>query len=300
MVTAYAGRKVAPRRRLSHSSTVTPSATSPAERLHQLAYKECGLLRRELERAREGRDSAVHKARKTLQRIRSLLRLIRYQSPEVFHRLDHRLRTLRRRLGALRDAAVRVECAQHALDWQVDPEPRLVVKQGVLRLREQLAASWQRLPESFWPRLFKQLERVEQELQVDLPEQLDPAALERALDAARRRVRRDARHAMGNPQRSVRHGLRCHLRRYASMRRVCAQVLGRRDPTATRLGDFARTLGAEGDLWLTVQALRRCGEPAATRALRRQLEARRREACRINDGLLIALYRGALARSGSR
>lgn len=60
------------------------------------------------------RDTAVHEARKSIKKIRALLRLIRPEiGAKAFHRENTAVRKLGRRLSPLRDATVLIETAAH-------------------------------------------------------------------------------------------------------------------------------------------------------------------------------------------
>ena len=273
-----------------------PDSPTPGQRLKQLAANELALLGRELTKAQHGKDAAVHRARKTLQRLRSLLRLSREVDASWFVRCDGQLKRLRRRLGRLRDAAVRVEHVEDMLKGELDAAERPRVEAALLRLQAQRDAAWAALPERFWEQVLGAWNRLLTGFEGWPLESVSAANIEKALDRARRRVKRALRETLGETQRSLRHDLRRLLRRYGAMRKVASQVLRRRDPQAMRLIDAARELGVEGDLWLTVTALQRAGQPATTRALRGLLEKRRRVLCRQHDGDLVALRRIALAK----
>lgn len=273
-----------------------PDSPPPGQRLSQLAASELALLGRELAKARQGKDSAVHRARKTLQRLRSLLRLASAVDPVWFRRCDGQLKRLRRRLGRLRDAAVRVEHVEEMLQETLDADERQRVEAALLRLRAQRDEAWARVPEGFWEQVLLAWSRQVADFDSWPLEAIEASHIDKALERARRRVRVALRDALGEGQRSLRHELRRLLRRYAAMRKAAGQLLRRRDPQATRLLDAARELGVEGDLWLTATALQRAGGGASTRALRSELEKRRRALCRQHDGDLVALRRVALGK----
>lgn len=273
-----------------------PDSPTPGHRLTQLAASELALLGRELAKAQHGKDGAVHRARKTLQRLRSLLRLAREVDADWFARCDGQLKRLRRRLGRLRDAAVRVEHVEDMLKGELDAAERPLVEAALQRLQAQRDAAWAALPERFWEQVRLAWSRLIAGFEAWPLEQTTAAHIDKALERARRRVRESLRETLGETQRSQRHDLRRYLRRYGAMRKTASQVLRRRDPQAVRLIDAARELGVEGDLWLTSTALQRAGQAASTRSLRALLEKRRRALCRQHDGDLIALRRSALGK----
>lgn len=272
-------------------------AHTPAERLRLQAADEFANLIGELGRAREGSDGAVHRARKSIQRLRAKLRLLRGLQPEWARRADLALRRLRRRLGPLRDAGVRVELVREILPRAETAESRESLECALLVLRQQLARAWQQTPSGFWDRVDVDCQRAVDKLPQWPVDGLDATAIERVLERARQRLRRAIRSTVGHTQPGRRHELRRRLRRYAALRRAAAEVLRRRDPLAQRLIDTARSLGAEGDLWLTCTALRRADPSVAGKVLRAALERQRRALCLSHDGVLMAFYRGTLRRT---
>lgn len=276
-----------------------PESPSPGHRLSQLAASELALLGRELDKARQGKDGAVHRARKTMQRLRSLLRLARDVDRDWFRRCDGEVKRLRRRLGRLRDAAVRVEHVQDMLKGELGIDERARVEAALQRLQAQLAAVWAALPTRFWDQVLAACSRLQSGFAAWPLGHAEAAHLTSALERARRQVRAALRETLGETQRSQRHDLRRLLRRYGAMRKAASQVLRRRDPQANRLIDAARELGVEGDLWLTATSLQRAGHAASTRALRSLLEKRRRALCRQHDGELLALRRSALGKAAA-
>lgn len=268
----------------------------PGQRLAQLAAGELSLLVRELAKARKGRDSGVHRARKALQRLRSLLRLVREVDPAWHARTDAQLRQLRRKLGPLRDAAVRAELASAMLDAPLDEGQRAAVQGAVATLKAARDEAWAALPERFWDRIDHGVARHLAGFDRWPLAEATPEVLHSALERARRKAKSTTAKALGHAQRNVRHDLRRLLRRYAAMRKAAASALRQRDPSARMLVEVARDLGVEGDLWLTCTALKAADGSSVTAALRRELERQRRALCRQHDGELASLRRGALSR----
>lgn len=278
---------------------MTASDSTPGQRLQKLAAAELAEIGRELARAREGKDTGVHRARKAMQRLRSILRLARKAHPDWVARTDLQLQRMRRRLGRLRDSAVRVELVEGLLKREPASAASDPLQRSLLLLRQKREAAWQQVDDRLWERLeadwLRQARRFE-----DWP-LLDVSAeqIERALQRARRRVRDELRAALGTVQRNRRHDLRRHLRRYAAMRSAAAKLLRRRDAHAVRLVDAARALGEEGDLWLTCMALRVGGSDPQMRELRAGLERQRKQLCQRHDGELVALRRSALGKTAA-
>ena len=273
-----------------------PAADTPGQRLAKLAADELALLVRELVKARKGKDSGVHKARKAIQRLRSLLRLVRDTAPDWHARVDGQLRQVRRRLGPLRDAAVRAELVGAILDTPLDSEQRAPVDAAVATLKAAREAAWSSLAEGFWERIDRAVARHLAGFETWPLAAVGAEDIHRGLEKERRKTRAAAGEALGHTQRNRRHEMRRLLRRYAAMRKAAAYALRQRDPGARALVDVARELGVEGDLWLTATALGSSAGKEHTRALRAALEKQRRALCRKHDGDLASLRRGLLSR----
>jgi hypothetical protein len=265
---------------------VSPPRETPGTRLAQLARTELEELRRQLALARGGRDRALHKARKTLQRLRAIVRLLAPLDPALAASENGLLRRLRRRLGPLRDAAAR---RQTFLLLASRPRWRTHIEE--LRALAQLEAGchaqvWADYPPhaTLWRGVDKDCDALATRL-VQWPfERLDAAILERALSAAQKRARRRIRAAQGAHGRSLRHELRRKLRRYANMQRAAAVALDQSGERAETLLELAKRCGHEGDLWMAVTSVRRIArERPAFRPLLRALEDERRAACRRHD-----------------
>jgi hypothetical protein len=273
--------------------------STPAARLRHFAELEFRALLRDLGMAQaRSKDAAVHRARKSIQRLRAVVRLVAPADPAWARREDLALRRLRRRLGALRDAAVRVDLVQslgsrELIDGERD---RLDAALGVLR--GALAARWQQhAPDSpFWASMLRQATRMQSRLPRWPLDAIDERCARRAMERARRRLRQALQGALGRTQRNHRHDLRRRLRRYASLRKIAALAFRRRDSGVNLLTDLAREMGAEGDLWMAAAALRSTGHAHETRALRKLLEDERRLACKRHDGELAAVRRRFLCK----
>ncbi|MCK7594040.1 CHAD domain-containing protein [Pseudomarimonas salicorniae] len=270
--------------------------STPGQWLAKLASDELAQLVRELVKARKGKDSGVHKARKALQRLRGLLRLARTTAPEWHARVDGQLRHVRRRLGRLRDAAVRAELVGSMRDNGLPAEQQAPVDTAVAALVEAHRACWTGLDPAFWDRIDRSVARHLAAFdRWPLPE-VSESAIHEALEKERRKAGLAAAKALGHVQRNRRHEMRRLLRRYAAMRKAAAYVLRQRDPGCKALVEAARELGVEGDLWLTATALRVSAGKEQTRALRSALEKHRRALCKKHDGELASLRRGLLSR----
>jgi hypothetical protein len=272
-----------------------PDPFSPGQRLARLAANELALAVRELVKARKGKDAGVHKARKAIQRLRSLLRLARGVDPAWHRRLDGQLRSLRRRLGGLRDAAVRAERVHLVLETPLPADHKRAVEAAAEALEQARQAAWNGLRAGFWDQVDRALARQLAGFERWPLAAVEAEQIHTELEKARRKARRASGAALGHVQRNLRHDLRRLLRRYAAMRKAAAQVLRYRDSGASALVEVARELGVEGDLWLTCTALKAAAEAGHTRTLRSSLEKQRRVLCKQHDGELASLRRGMLA-----
>ena len=161
------------------------------ERLAVLARSELDEFRAQLAHARAGRDRAVHKARKALQRLRAIASFLRPVDDVLASRENDRMRQLRRRLAPLRDAAARGETFRLLATrkhWQDFAEP----------LRELAAAEGRRHAEAwalhpptaeFWDRIDASRQSLEQRVAEWPFDQVDKHLIAAVLDKAERRMR---------------------------------------------------------------------------------------------------------------
>lgn len=272
---------------------------TPGARLYALAQAEFRTLERELASARAGKDGGVHRARKSMQRLRALIRLLAPGDVRWALREDAAVRALRRRLGPLRDAAVRLELLESLGKRDLDEAQRARLALARKALKADLARLWQGRPadSEFWERVFRDVERLRGRLGQWPVARFDARAAHAALERSRRKLLTAIEAALGQTGRNLRHDVRRRLRRHAALRRLSAQALCRRDVGARLLLDLAREMGNEGDLWMACAALRASGPAAETLPLRRLLENERREACKRHDGEMVAVRRRWLART---
>lgn len=270
--------------------------TTPGARLRALAETELRQLGRELASARRGKDGGVHRSRKALQRLRALVRLLAPCDVEWARREDALLCRLRRRLGRLRDAAVRLELVEGLVERELASADRERLDAALEQIRRARHAIWEAHPPElpFWDLLEKESVRLRGRLARWPFEAVNQKRIEQAVERARLRLRRALKNALGRVERNHRHDLRRRLRRFGALRTASAKALRRRDVGAVTLVDLAREMGSEGDLWLAAAALRSCGHAHETRGLRRILEAERRALCKRHDGELAAARRRLL------
>ncbi|MDP2120085.1 MAG: CHAD domain-containing protein [Hoeflea sp.] len=107
-------------------------------RVAQLQYEGAiGLLRDQP----DGRDQAIHDARKRFKRLRGLFRLIRAASPDFYVAENARVRDIAAKLSAERDATALVETLDHLLEGTIDPEEHVALR----AIRDRLAARRDRI-----------------------------------------------------------------------------------------------------------------------------------------------------------
>ena len=262
---------------------------SPGSRLAQLAESELDELQRQLALARGGRDRALHKARKTIQRLRAIVRLLAPIDPAQAQRENLFLRRLRRRLAPLRDAAARRQTFLLLASRPRWHEHRASLRTLATLEADHHAQAWAAHPDG--SRLWVGVDRDCTALRERLPQwpfaHLDEAVLVQALKGAEKRARRRIDDAQGAHGRELRHELRRKLRRYANLRRAAAVARGEEVADAETLLNLAKRCGHEGDLWMAVASARRVArQRPAFRPLVRALEEERRRMCRHHDRLL--------------
>lgn len=275
---------------------MTVQPTAPSERLRGLAETEFRELIQKLALARRGKDSGVHGCRKALQRLRALVRLVAPGNVEWARREDGLLKRFRRRLGRLRDAAVRVELVEKLGKRELTDTDRSQLDSALTQIRAARLAVWADYPTEapFWDALEKEAARLQVRLAKWPLAALNQKHIGQAIERARSRVREALKEALGRVERTHRHDLRRRLRRLAALRQATAHVIRRRDAGAVVLLDLAREMGSEGDLWMAAAALRKCGHAHETRSLRRLLDKERRAACKRHDGELATARRRLL------
>lgn len=280
---------------------MTTSGDEIPARFAKLAKAELRAFAHVLGRMRKPgkRDRAVHQARKALQRLRALLRLAHDVAPALVAPVERSNRSLRRRFSRLRDCATRIELVEDLMRQDAAVAGNEHSRAALAHLIEARDLAWAKLPADFLARIEHRF-AVEQKRFSRLPlAELTDEHLRTALSRERRRVLRRLRRALGDTRRLVRHELRRHLRRYAAMRTAAATIRRRRDAGAGRLAEAARSIGVEGDVWLTRTALLEGDHSADVRALARSLESRRKALCKLHDGELAALRRQVLRKRGT-
>ncbi|KFB11361.1 CHAD domain-containing protein [Nitratireductor basaltis] len=103
------------------SYRIDPALPVDAE-LRRIAGEELAIMRGQLKEMPEGRQRALHMTRKSIKRLRGLLRLIRKGDEEFYHEQNARLRDLARELSRQRDADAAVETLDRLRDREKDAE----------------------------------------------------------------------------------------------------------------------------------------------------------------------------------
>ena len=275
---------------------MTAQPTAASERLRGLAETELRELIQKLALARRGKDAGVHGCRKALQRLRALVRLVAPGNVEWARREDGLLKRFRRRLGRLRDAAVRLELVEKLGKRELSDADRAQLESALAQIRAARVAVWAEYPPEapFWDALEKEAARLQLRLAKWPLADLNEKHIGQAIERARSRVREALKEALGRVERTHRHDLRRRLRRLAALRQATAHVIRRRDAGALVLLDLSREMGTEGDLWMAAAALRKWGHASETRSLRHLLDKERRAACKRHDGELAAARRRLL------
>jgi CHAD domain-containing protein len=218
---------------------------STADGVRRIARGQLELARKRL--ARRGHDDAgIHDARKSLKRVRALVRLSRDQLGDHAYRRENTiLRDAGRRLSSVRDAAVLVETLDALVERYRDelPEGAFAGLREALerdaRLARDHADQDPTATEEVAARLADARDRV---ATWPLDEQAGPAMLAPGLERIYRRGRRAARAVAAEPTTEALH----ELRKRAKDLWHAAQVLRPADPK--RLKQMGRDAHALADL----------------------------------------------------
>ncbi|WP_336055628.1 CHAD domain-containing protein [Nitratireductor sp. CH_MIT9313-5] len=108
------------------SYRIDPALPVDAE-LRRIAGEELATMRSQLKEMPEGRQRALHMTRKSIKRLRGLLRLIRKGDEDFYHAQNARLRDLARALSRQRDADAAVETLDRLLEREKDDDKREVL-----------------------------------------------------------------------------------------------------------------------------------------------------------------------------
>ena len=251
--------------------------------------EELAELRLQLAHARAGRDRAVHKARKALQRLRAIILLFRSVDSVLVARENAFMRKLRRRLAPLRDAAARSETFRLLATRQQWTAFASDLRELAAMETKRHALAWAMHPPEadFWDSIDLARERLAQRAEHWPFERIDRHVIALALERSERRLRKRVRAARGEAGRELRHELRRKLRRYANLKRAASKARHDDDKEVKPLLSLAKRCGHEGDLWLALASVRRAArERPAWKALAAKLEAARRAQCGHHDALL--------------
>lgn len=262
---------------------------NPGERLRRLVGHELDELDAELGRAAGGRDRSVHKARKTLQRLRAAAMAFPDAHADLRRSENARMAALRRRLGPLRDAASKAEAFRLLATRRRWSSWRKELRQLAAQQAAAHAQTWSRTgrESAFWQRVRSEAAALRERAKSWPFDEVDEDALARALHKAERRLHHRIADALHEHGRQVRHELRRKLRRYANLRRIAAECRDEHDAEVPQLLSLAKRCGHEGDLWMAVTTARLAArQDPALRELVTDLEQQRRRLCSRHDAAL--------------
>jgi CHAD domain-containing protein len=207
--------------------------------------------------ARSDSDEGVHEARKSIKRLRSLVRLMREElADDRYSTLNAELRDAGQALGTARDAAA----VTRALDTVVDAQADHVSASELARVRERLRASQARadLGTGGADTTIERLEAIRRELAaLTLGDGLDP--LLAGLRRSQRRGRRAARAARERPTTERLHQWRKRVKDL----RYQAELLREADPKRLRAiraqaRELSDVLGEDHDLAMLARTAADC------------------------------------------
>lgn len=259
----------------------------PAEPLDQafrrVATEEIRAARIALTELQDGRDKAIHEARRSFKRLRALLRLASPAMDGGFAKENRRLRDAGRLLAPARDAAVLLD----SFDRFVEAHAAGLAPADLASLRDRLAqkqpapAADGKVVDAHVARVIALTERSERNLaRLDWP--ADSGELQRGLRKAQARLKASFRAARETSDPEDLHDWRKRIKdQTAQMELFGAMLPG--DLKAGRKGakDIAQILGDEHDLCLLGARLSTLRVPGKLRDVRDRLveriEARRKK-----------------------
>jgi CHAD domain-containing protein len=114
------------------------------EGLKRIVQEELDSASELLATSKESRDEAIHEARKSLKKIRGVLRLVRPELGEVYREENRRFRDLGRELSEVRDAVAVIEVFDSiAGNYKSQVQPRVLknVHRALLKKKREMEAS---------------------------------------------------------------------------------------------------------------------------------------------------------------
>jgi CHAD domain-containing protein len=222
------------------------------------------------------RDLAVHEARKSIRRVRAWLRLLKRDRREQMRPVDQALRSLRRTLGPLRDAASRLGALQ-ALARKRDTSD---LKPGLLAAIEQMksrkAQLWRRFPRRglAFSRLREGLAEVIRGLPAWPLHDVDSREVRRGLTRAYGRAEKAGRACYGTTGAVRRHAWRGKLRVFL----LQAQLTGPSNVDLEKLKALVQAMGNENDLAQVERAMARTQLDRDTKSMVRKYARSHRNA----------------------
>jgi CHAD domain-containing protein len=227
------------------------------------------------------RNAAIHEARKSVKKIRAVLRLMRPRFPEIWRREKRRLRDISRKLSELRDAAAMVE----ALDALVEGTGRLRAIRGGLVHRRDRILDRADVPDTLEAAAaaFKGVKRRAEKWQLHL---VKFAPLEPGIEKSWRRSRRMWKMARRHPDPALWHEFRKRVKDHWYQARLLEKMeSGAAARDRKRIEELEAALGEDHNLVVLGRVLQEAperfgGERMVARAAdlignrRRKLQAR--------------------------
>ncbi|MEZ0471647.1 CHAD domain-containing protein [Luteimonas salinilitoris] len=254
-------------------------ATGPGDALHALAQRDCRIVLRALG-PRGDRHAGIHRARKTIRRLRAVLALGAARFGADGDAIDRRLQRLAAGLSALRDAqavtdtADTLACGGDAAQWH--RLARRLARRRDLLLRQALA------DDPGFDRRREPLRRAAAAIDALPWHALRPGDVRKALARGERRVAKARKQAMREPTPQQLHRWRRRVRKLrlqvdaarapdAVAPTLSATLARKPGKQARALKKLADRLGRYQDLRILRRALKELPDTAATPALRARL-----------------------------
>ena len=249
----------------------------------RVATQEIAAARAALAQPEEGRDQAIHEARRSFKRLRALLRLASPAMDGGFAKENRRLRDAGRLLAPARDAAVLLHSFDRFVEssaGEFDPDDLAALRDALARKRPERAAD-RKAVEAHVAQVLALAERAERNLaRLDWP--ADTGELHRGLRKAQARLKASFRAARETSEPEDLHEWRKRVKDETAQTELFAAMLPGEVKADRKAGkDIAQILGDEHDLCLLGAQLSALRSPGRLREVRDRLveriEARRKK-----------------------
>ena len=266
---------------------------SAQEAVRRIAHEQLGRAITNLELAPTNRDEAIHEARKSLKRLRALVRLVRGELGEqVYRRHNECMRDAARELAGLRDAAALREALEELLAWLGRRAPKSRFESVATWLASRHADHFHESGSKL-ERLTADVRRRLQELDAEVdtwPRRHDGwQVLATGLRRVFRRGRKEYAEMLWHPTDEALHCWRKRVKylryHHQLLQPIWPEIMDAAIDQADELGEL---LGKDHDLAILAEAAasggRDAGPPSTIRALNRRIVERRMELqsrCRV-------------------